>query len=443
MFNRLTQRFLSIGIEHRNIVRGLLLVALFTLAGKAVGAAKEVAIAYKFGLSEIVDVYVLAFTFAIWIPVMASTVLNSIYVPLIHKLDPEEKECFIRQFTGMGLVVSGLVTLLLLVVLPLITDFMSDQFSPEARNALHKLAVGFSPIAGLGFLAALFSSMLLAEERHSNTLLETIPSLTLIIFILLWPASKSINPLLWGTILGVVLQALGLLILLLNARLFKHRPVFSFQSPGWQRFRQDIGIVLLGQFVMSFVEPVSAVIAADLGPGNVAGLGYSNRVLALFLTLGATAIARAILPVLSKSQNNNQIRLGIQWSIIMFACGTVAAIIAWQITPQLVKLLLERGAFTEENTTEVSKAIRFGVLQFPFYFSGIVLAQLFISLRLYVPILISAVLAVTMKVIFSLLLAPKYMFAGIVLANIPMYAATNLLFFATIWYLHKKGYQRQ
>ena len=340
----------------------------------------------------------------------------------------------------MGLIAAGIVTLFLLLALPWLLDSMSSQFSEEARLSLHKLGFGFAPLAGMAFLAALFSALLLAEERHANTLCEAIFPVTLLVLVLLWPAQDvSVNPLLWGTVLGVFLQVAGLYLLLRNSKIF-NKPLFSFDSPGWLRFKQDVGIVFLGQFVMSFGEPVSSLIAAELGPGNVAGLGYANRVLALFLTLGATTISRAILPVLSKSQGGekHQIKLGIQWSAIMFLGGIACTIIAWAVTPQLVKIMLERGAFTAENTTTVADAIRLGVLQFPFYFSGIVLAQLFMSLRSYKIILLSSCLALFMKVVFSLLLAPRFEFGGIILASVPMYAATNLLFVVILWNMNSQ-----
>lgn len=426
--------FREIGFEHRRIARGLLLVAVFSLVGKLVGAFKEIAIAYRFGMSEIVDVYVLAFTFAIWIPATASSVINGIYIPLVHRLEKSEKDTFIRQFAGLGFIVAGAITLFLLSTLPWLLDAMTGQFSADIQLSLNALALGFAPLAGMAFLAAMFSAMLLAEEKHANTLFEVFPSLALVALVLIWPIGNSIDPLLWGSLLGAALQAGGLYLLLVRSGMFKI-PEFSFRSSGWARVKQDIGIVLFGQFIMSFVEPISSVIAADLGPGNVAGLGYSNRLLALFLTLGATTVSRAILPVLSKTQKDpvNQIKLGIQWSALMFFAGIILATIAWIFTPQLVHLMLERGAFTANDTAKVSEAIRFGVLQFPFFFSGIVLAQLFFSLRLYRIILASAVLAISVKVLCSLLLAPVYNFAGIIMASVPMYAATNLLFITALW----------
>ena len=181
---------------------------------------------------------------------------------------------------------------------------------------------------------------------------------------------------------------------------------------------------------MSFVDPISSLIAANLGSGNVASLGYTLAILALFLSLGATAVSRAILPVLSSSQNENQrsVTVAMQWSVLMFVAGIILAIAVWFLAPIIVKIIYERGAFTTDNTLAVTEGVRFGVFQFPFYFAGIVMAQLFASLGKYRLILGSGVLALIVKVVLSYFLADYFGFSGIILASAFMYFATSLYF---------------
>jgi len=415
--------------DHKRIFRGLFLVSAFILLGKIAAAAKEVAIAYKFGIGEIVDLYVLAFTFAVWLPGIFASVINSVYVPLIHKLKPEEKQTFTEQFIGLTLILSGLTALILFWAFPYLLDALSSNWSLDNRAQVRKLALGFVPLASLALISATFSTMLLAEEHHTNTLLEIIPSLVLAGFVMLWPITQSIDPLVWGTAIGFMMQTLGLYFLLKSTKI-PTKPYFSFSSPGWKVLKQSVGLVLFAQIILSFTDPAGMYIASTLGPGNASGLGYSTRILSLFLTLGAVAVGRAILPVLSNSDRDirNHSRLALQWSLLLFLAGLIAAIITWFMSPQLVKVLLERGAFTAEDSASVSDAVRFGVLQFPFFFSGMVLAQFFISIGNFKIILLSAIIALAMKVVFSLLLSPIYSYSGIILASLPMYFSNNVLF---------------
>jgi len=119
----------------------------------------------------------------------------------------------------------------------------------------------------------------------------------------------------------------------------------------------------------------------------------------------------------------------LQWALLLLGGGILCTALCWVLAPHIVRLLLERGAFTTEDTTSVVAAIRLGVYQFPFYFSGIVLVQLCASFKLYKAIFISSCIALFTKTLFSLILVKHLSYAGIVLATTPMYFATAAFFF--------------
>ena len=52
--------------DHQAIARGMVLVVLFVFFGKLAGAAKEVAIAWRYGVSEEVDAYLLVLNLVSW-----------------------------------------------------------------------------------------------------------------------------------------------------------------------------------------------------------------------------------------------------------------------------------------------------------------------------------------------------------------------------------------
>lgn len=407
----------------------MLLVFSFVLIGKVIGAIKDASIAYRFGVGEVVDVYSLALVYALWAPLVVGGALNSIYIPLIHKLDLQEKQEFKNQLFGLALITSGLITITLVYFLPklLFDNSMSTNLGASAGS----IALTFAPIAALGILSALFSMMLLADERHANTMFDAVPSLTILAAVLLWPKTTgmAIDPLLWGSTLGFSLQAAGLFFLLKQSG-STFMPQLSFRSRGWRILKQNFGVVILGQFILSWIDPISFNIAENNGAGNVSGLNYSSKIVLLFLSLGAVAVSRAILPVLSNTERGNKqrFRLAIQWSTISFIGGVAAAIFLFIFATEIVRIVYERGAFSSDDTASIARGVQLGALQFPFYFSGVVLAQLFLSLGNYRLILLSTIVALVVKISFCLLLAPSMGFSGIMLASVPMYMATNIIF---------------
>ena len=61
-FSRIRHHITNPESYHRRIASSFLLVSAFVLIGRLAGAAKEMAIAWRYGISEIVDAYVLVFS---------------------------------------------------------------------------------------------------------------------------------------------------------------------------------------------------------------------------------------------------------------------------------------------------------------------------------------------------------------------------------------------
>jgi len=389
--------------DHQRIARAIVMLAIFLIVGKAAGAIKEMSIAYRFGVGELVDAFVLTLTFVTWLPSVWTSVLNSVYVPLINSATEEEQQKFSHQIMAMTLISAGILTLFIMLVGPLLITMFAGNMSTASQTWLRQFVIGLAPMAGLGLIVAQLSVQLLAAERHANTLYNAIAPLTLTVVILLWPEGPATSyPLIIGSIVGLGLQVIGLY-LLLSQKIGSIWAALSFNSTMWRRFRQGVGVMVIAQFVMSFVDPISSLIAAGLGPGNIASMGFTLAILSLFLSLGSTAVSRAILPVLSNTDKPRRriISVAFQWSAVMLGSGLLLAVFVWFAAPWLVKLIYERGAFTAEDTRLVSDAVRLGVFQFPFYFSGIVLVQLFASFGLYRVILGSGIIALIVKVLTS------------------------------------------
>ena len=89
--------------------------------------------------------------------------------------------------------------------------------------------------------------------------------------------------------------------------------------------------MLAGQALMSFVGIIDQFFAAHLGTGAIATLSYANRILALILGLGATAVGRATLPIFSKAEAQGSAhgrRLASHWVRLLFLLGVIAMILA-------------------------------------------------------------------------------------------------------------------
>jgi peptidoglycan biosynthesis protein MviN/MurJ (putative lipid II flippase) len=208
-------------------------------------------------------------------------------------------------------------------------------------------------------------------------------------------------------------------------------PRYTRASPQWKPFWQGFGIMLGGQALMSLTGIVDQFFAAHLGTGAIATINYANRILALLLGMGAMAVSRATLPVFSRTvgQGGNQPhRVATQWVRLLFGLGVLTTLVGWWLAPWGVKLLFERGAFTAQHTLVVSEVLRYGLLQLPFYFAGIVLVSLLASQGRHQIIAAVAGTNLLVKVAGNFILVPSMGMNGLLVATALMYMSSASLF---------------
>jgi peptidoglycan biosynthesis protein MviN/MurJ (putative lipid II flippase) len=415
--------------DHVRIAQGAARVAFFLLMGKAVGAFKEMAVAYRYGVSDVVDAYQFTLTIANWLPV---TLVGSCSVVLIPALvrsrhgEPPLHGRFLGELQGWSWLLGAAVAGLLALVWPLVLRVAGHGLAPSVRDMSLLLILGFAPAALFTIWTGLSAARLRAHERHINTLLDSVPAIVIMIWVLLAPPGAGVGPLLWGTLLGYALQSVLLEGLARRADQVPVRPRLRRQAPQWSSLAAAAGIMLVGQLAMSFVGPVDQYTAAQLGQNANATLGYAARLLSLLIGLGAASVGRAALPVLSDVQARGDAAharaMALKWSGAMLLIGAVVVAVGWWLAPWGVGLLFERGAFTARDTVMVAQVLRWGLLQIPFYFGVLILVQLLASQNRYGWMAAIAVANFLIKVWMNAVLAPRMGTAGIMLATGIMYA---------------------
>ena len=437
-FPRWIRRLRAAHPDHHAIARGMAWVALFVLLGSFARAAKEMAIAYRYGVSAEVDAYLFVFNLVNWPIGVWFSVLTVVLVPLAARIRhgaSAELPRFRAELFGLTFLLG--LTLALLAGLGLPSVLRSPWTGLPVVTT--SIALDIFPVLVLllpmGVFISLFSAWMLAAGLHANTLLEGVPALVIILFVLV-SADDGVEPLVLGTLAGFFFHLVSLAIPLARRGEIE-APRFVLQSSQWPVFWQGFGIMLAGQALMSFTGIIDQFFAAHLSTGAIATLSYANRILSLILGMGATAVSRATLPVFSRSeaQGGEQAhRVAFRWVRLMFALGMVTMVVSWLLAPWGVELLFERGAFSAQDTASVTQVLRFGLAQLPFYFSGLVFVSYLSSRGLYVWLLWSGVTGLCAKLVGNAFLVPSYGVGGIAFATAFTYA-TNFVFF---WWVFQR-----
>lgn len=440
--NRVRRHLADSESLHRRIAISFLWVGFFVLIGKLAGAAKEMAIAWRYGVSATVDAYVFVFNLITWPVGVWFSVLTVVLVPLVAKVrgeNPEDLPRFRGELLALTLLAGAVLGGLAFVGLP---PLFESGWMGLSAVALHEALAMAGPLAlllPLGLTISLFSAWMMACGRHRNTLLEALPALTILVALLLPPGWLP-EPLVWGSVAGFALQLVGLGWPLQRGGELQ-RPTLGFNSPAWQGFWVSIGIMSIGQALMSLTGIIDQLFAAHVGPGAIATLSYANRIMALVLGLGAMAISRATLPIFSEVAAKNQTaeihKLALYWAKWMFFLGLLVMVVAWFLAPWVVELLFQHGAFTKTDTTNVSFLLICLLIQLPFYFSGMVFVTLFSARKKYLVVAFSGFFNLCVKVISAYWLVGKFQLVGLALSTVVMYLFSLVYFYLIFVMLEK------
>ncbi len=403
-------------------------VATFLLLGKAFGAFKEMAVAYRYGVSDVVDAYQFTMVMANWLPVTIVGTLSVVLIPVLVRARKDEKPArarFLGEVQGAVLIVGLVLAIVLYGAWPAILTVAGGGLSGSVRGMSAELMLAFAPAAVLTLMTGISAARLRAHERHINTLLDSVPAVVILVLVLAAADGTNVGPLLWGTLIGYTIQSVWLLTLAARADGVWGRPRVGFTSPRWSGLMAAAGVMLIGQVAMSFVGPIDQYTAANLGENANSTIGYASRLLSLLLGVGAASVGRAALPVLADIQSQGDpVRArdtALKWSGVMVAAGAVVTLVGWVLAPWGVSVLFERGAFTAQDTVTVAHVLRWGLFQMPFYFGVLILVQLLASQGRYRLMASIAVANFLAKAVMNQVLAPIMGPAGIMLATAIMY----------------------
>lgn len=421
--------------DHFRIARTASVVLFLTVVAKLAVAGKDIALAWKFGRSAIVDAFNLAYVLAIWLPMTVISVMTIVLVPELVKLKgegAEKRKRFLAELNGAGIWLGGGMLLITLLGIGPLMALFSRGMESNAVDLAQIAIVGFLPLGPLLVMVAIMSVRLQAANDHRYVLAEGIPWAFLVVLLLLW-SSPDIVLLLVGTLIGTALQVAWLSYLMHRSSDGTGGLSFGLRSEEWSKLLQFAVVMGAGQLVFSISTPIDQYFAGRQGSGEIATLGYANRLISLLMTLVAMVISRTTLPIFAEGIDADEapriLRLARAWSGVLLLIGTLSAVVMWWHSGFIVSVIFERGAFVASDTRAVSVALDWGIWQMPLYLGGLVLVSCLASQRRYRLISVIAVVGLLVKLVVLRMYPEGRGLNGIMLSSVAMYGSSFLLCF--------------
>ncbi len=420
---------------HRTVLSAAATVAVFTLAARLAGAGKEMVVAWRFGTSDEVDAFLLAFL----VPAFAISViggsLNSALVPAYVETREREGQAAAQRLLSTTLTLSvallAVSAVALGALIPALLPWIAPSYSPAKLRLVRELTWALMPCLVVAGTSMTWTAVLNAHGRFAAPAAAALATPTVAVAALLaLPRSLGIGALAAGLLLGYCGEAC------LVGRALRREglsiwPRWSGLTPSVRRVVGQFAPLAAGMTVTCTNPVTDSIMAAALGAGSVASLGYGNKLVSFALGIGSASLGSAVLPHFSRlaaGRDWDGLRRTVRlYAAAVFATSAAVTAAAFFLSEPIVRLLFERGAFTRADTLQVARIQAFYFLQFPFHMTGILFVRLISAAAdnralLWISI-VNAVVNVAANWVFSRFLGV----AGIALSTSLVYLISCLL----------------
>lgn len=404
------------------ISRNILLIGVLTMMAKGFGFFKETVIASTYGLSEILDTFLIAILIPNFVNNVFLSAIGNVFIPNYVRESKISKK--LASFQTNGFVITVGISLFFMIISILITDVYVEFFFKGHTDHYYQLIKTqfyyISPCIIIWGISSLISKLLHLNEVFSMpTISGILVPISILITIFALKESAPELALAIGTLLGSSVQLLVLLVFALKKKIIL-LGIPSFRSENVKLMFAQLPAKVSSGFLTGLLPVTDQYFAAQLVVGSIAALNFGLKVPALITTIAIVAINSVLLPFFSKQAAENE-KLAFQslFKIIrhLFLISLVASIIFIVFSSPLVSLLFERNSFTSESTDIVSKVQTIFLVYVPFTISGMVLVNFLTSINKNNFMALVSFIGALLNLILDYILAKAYGIYGIAICT--------------------------
>lgn len=374
---------------HRRVFSAAAVVAVFVFASKLASAAREVVIAHQFGTSQDVDAFLLAFLMpGLAITVLGATLNSALiptYIEVREREGPEAAQELLSSTLVVSIVLLSIAACSMTALVPWAAPLFSGKASPERLELTKRLSYILTPSLVVTGTTMTWAAILNAHQRFAPSAAATLAvPLTAMAALLAFGRTAGIRALAWGTLAGFLLEAtiVGWALRREGVSLF---PRWRGLTPAVRRVMGQYMPMVAGMAAMGTNGPIDQVMAARLGPGSVAALGYGAKIEAFVVGVAVASIGAAVLPHFSRlaaaedwSGLRSTIRRYAAVLVLLSLPFTIGLIV---LSEPIIRMLFQRGAFTPQDTQLVARIQSFLLLALPVKFAGLLFIRFIMAVK--------------------------------------------------------------
>ncbi len=354
------------------VVRAAAILAAGNVTSRLLGLARETVKAGLFGASGLLS----AFEVAAYVPtslydLIIGGMVNSALVPVFSDYAAKERR---QELWSVLSTVLSVATAVLLFVVALVIVFAPQiawivgayEFDDPAltQTAIRLMRMAAPAILFLS-VASILTGALFALKRFTvPAFIGAVFNGLVVLIALIRP--DQIDSLVWGILLGSLMQIVVQLVPLRDARL---RWQFSWRHPAVQRILSLYAPIVGGLVINQLAVALSYNLATRTGDRSISFMKFATTLYQFPLGLVVSAVSVATLPTLSRQASGQlaafkqTLAEGLRLVITLILPATAGL---FALALPIVALLFEHGQFTAQDSETAALVLRFYLFGLPF-----------------------------------------------------------------------------
>lgn len=412
------------------IARAAGAMSVATLISRVLGYVKDMILARYFGATGLSDTFFVAFRIPNLLrELFAEGSMSSAFIPVLTEYNTKEgfqeaKRLTRITFTFLFMLV-GLICVIGVILTPQIITIIAPGFLKDPQKFSQTVLLTRIMFPFLFFISLASITMGALNTRKVffvPALAPAMLNLTIILIIIAF-ASRFDEPIV-VVAAGVTLGGLAQLLFQLPSFIksgYDLMPDFYFRHPGLKRISILVMPATMGMAVAQINIFVSTILASYLPQGSITYLYYSMRLVQFPIGIFGVAMGMAVLPMLSEHAargDKDRMREDISFSLrllFFISIPAMTGLIAFR--EPIVNILFQRGVFDYIATQGTAEALFFYSLGiWAIVGVRIMTASFYAFHDTKTPVKV-AVLAMTVNIIFSIILMRFMRHSGLAFAN--------------------------
>lgn len=359
----------------RQMFRSSVVVGIFSFLGSLTGILVETSIAAHLGLSKSSDTFYAAFTIPYIITNLLRVTGQFSLVPFFSSLAAghSARELWGGFSYATNIVFLGLAGISALGALasPSLIPGIAPGFTPHETSLAIQLSRWLFLILVPAGIAEVIRSLLFSQRRFvvaaSGNFFR---NLTVIAFVAFDFRRHGFYSIVLGYVAGHLIQ-LGIFVAhLLTAFPVRYSLTLKGSGESFRNLRGAGTVQMTTALARQGLVVVERIIASFLPPGTLTALGYGVKIISTLSDLLAGSVGTASLPTLSLAfarKEREEVRSGLRHAIeITLLLISPAVVLCLMLSPNIIRLIFERGNFTLGATVLMGRILFYYSLSLPF-----------------------------------------------------------------------------